>query len=92
MEHMQGIRAVLDLLERVYTQWNGLVGEETIVVHERKEATDGPTRELIDVHFLVGQFVGSVFWEDDAGWSKLDNVLELARKMEARMLACGSMA
>jgi hypothetical protein len=91
-EYMQGIRAVLDLLERSYVQWTGLVGEETIVVRESEEVAGEPARDRIDVHFQAGQFIGSVFWEDDAGWSSLDTILDLARTMETQVIACGSVS
>jgi hypothetical protein len=86
--HMQGVRDVLDLLEQRYTRWDGLIGEETLVIRTFEEAADGPARERIDVHFHVGRAIGSMFWEDDAGWSDLDDILQIVRKLEARMVAC----
>ncbi|MGD9891060.1 MAG: hypothetical protein AB7R89_09985 [Dehalococcoidia bacterium] len=87
-DHMQGIRDVLDLLEQRYTRWDGLIGEETLVIRTFEEVADGPARERIDVHFQVGRTIGSMFWEDDAGWSDLDDILQIARILEARMVAC----
>lgn len=85
----EGIRAVFDLLNITVVPVDVALSDKLLVGRKVSEQDDGRTTEEIFIDVRVGQLIGSVRWEDDAGYADLDTAIEIALLLEARLRELG---